>query len=128
MSDARDTLWEMEKRFWLDGADFYESHLADDAVVVLPYPALLMTRDKAIEGVRQGPRWASVEMSEQTFSRRGSTAVLAYHAKAWRDDAGTTPYECVCASTYVDDGDGTWLMMNHSQQQLTVADDATRDA
>ena len=127
MSDARDTLWEMEKRFWLDGADFYESHLADDAVMVLPYPALLMTRDKAIEGVRQGPRWASVEMREQTFSQRGNAAVLAYHATAWRDDEGDTPYDCVVASTYVQDGDG-WVMMNHSQQQLTVADDATRDA
>ena len=127
MSDARDTLWEMEKRFWLDGADFYESHLASDAVVVLPYPALLMSRDQAIEGVRQGPRWASVEMREQSFSQRGSAAVLAYRATAWRDDSGSTPFECVCASTYVLDGEA-WVLMNHSRQQLTVADDASRDA
>ena len=115
MTDTQDALWELEKRFWLDGADFYEARLADGAVMVLPYPALLMERDRAIEAISQGPRWTQVEFSQTGLQQRGRAAVLSYRATAWRE-GDEAPYHAICASTYVDDpGDG-WLMMSHSQQ------------
>ena len=109
-----DDLWQLEKRFWLDGAEFYEARLADGAVLVLPFPAGLMGRDSAIDAIRQAPRWQEVVFHGTGETRRGGTAVLSYRAEAWR--AGDeTPYRAVCASTYVEDK-GTWLMMSHSQQ------------
>ena len=121
MDDLETTLWELEKRFWLDGADFYESRLASGAVMVLPYPALLMDRDAAISAIRDAPRWTEVEFSDGSLRRQGGAAVLAYRARAWRGDGA--PYRAACASTYVED-DGRWVMLSHSQQALGEAGDA----
>ncbi|GGL74181.1 nuclear transport factor 2 family protein [Wenxinia marina] len=117
MTDLETTLWESEKSFWMEGADFYESRLADGALMVLPYPVGLMRRDAAIDAIRQAPRWGGVELSDRAVTRRGATAVLSYRATGWRDGDGV-PYRALCASTYVEDDDGTWLMLAHNQQAL----------
>ncbi len=135
MTEIAETLWDMEKRFWLDGADFYEAALSDGAVMVFPYPVGILDRAGVMAGLGTGPRWQSVEMEECSLVRRGNTAVLAYRATAWHrgaepqhgDGAATDPHVALCASTYIEDGDG-WLMMAHTQQPLGVAADATKDA
>ncbi len=108
-----ENLWELEKRFWTEGADFYEGRLAADAVMVFPFPAGILRGDAIIDGLAGEPRWQTVEMSDQHIRREGVTASLAYLAKAWRDN-DDPPYEALCASTYLLDGDD-WRLMVHQQ-------------
>lgn len=107
------TLWTIEKRLWLEGAEFYEAYLAPDAVMVFPFPAGILRGDAIISGLTNGPRWHEIEMSDQNCRREGVTAVLSYRARAWRgkDDPA---YEALCASTYLRDGDD-WRLMVHQQ-------------
>ncbi len=107
------TLWTIEKRLWLDGAEFYEAHLAADAVMVFPFPAGILRGDAIVSGLIDGPRWNEVEMSDQHCRREGMIAVLAYRARAWRGNDDPA-YEALCATTYIRDGD-TWRIMVHQQ-------------
>jgi Domain of unknown function (DUF4440) len=105
-------LWKMERRFWLDGPQFYESSMATDARMVFPSPAGILAGDAIVEGLRQGPRWKSVAMDDKTATRSGETVVLAYKATGERN--GAAPYVALCASTYVREG-GKWLLLAHQQ-------------
>ena len=112
-------LWELEERFWLDGAEAYRKRLVSDAVMVFPYPAGILQGDAIIDGVESAPRWRSVVMSDRVFRRRGDTALLAYRASAERE--GDPICEMLCASTYLNDG-GEWRLISHQQ---TPVDDAS---
>ncbi len=105
-------LWELEERFWLDGAETFRKKLSDDAVMVFPYPAGILQGNAIIEGLGSAPRWRSVVMSDRVFRRRGETALLAYRASAERE--GEPMLEALCASTYLNDG-GEWRLISHQQ-------------
>jgi hypothetical protein len=107
-----ETLWEMENSFWLDGPDFYESSMASDARMVFPSPVGILAGKEIVEGLKQGPRWQSVDFEEKTETCRGDTSVLAYKAIGRRD--GEDPYIALCASTYVK-SDGKWVLLAHQQ-------------
>lgn len=105
-------LWEMEKSFWLDGPDFYESSMAPDARMVFPYPVGILEGEQIVEGLKQGPRWQSVEFENQTGTSLGETTALAYRATGQRD--GEETYIALCSSTYVK-SDGKWFLLTHQQ-------------
>ncbi|WP_146010295.1 DUF4440 domain-containing protein [Acidimangrovimonas sediminis] len=107
-----DTLWEMEKRFWLDGPDFYESSMAPGARMVFPSPVRILAGEQIVEALRQAPRWNSVDFQDETASCLGETVVLAYEATGRRN--GEAPYVALCASTYVRDNE-KWLLLAHQQ-------------
>ncbi len=107
-----EALWDMENSFWLDGPDFYESSMASDARMVFPSPVGILAGEEIVEGLKQGPRWQSVDFEEQTETSLGDTAVLAYKATGKRD--GEEPYIALCASTYVK-SDGKWVLLAHQQ-------------
>lgn len=104
--------WQKEERFWTGGADYARSAMRDDAVFVFPYPAGIRRRDASLEGMQAAPRWRSVVMEDREFSRSGPVVVLAYRARGERE--GDEIVEMLCASTYVDDGEG-WRLMSHQQ-------------
>jgi hypothetical protein len=105
-------LWKMEESFWLDGPEFYESSLASNARMVFPAPVGILAGEEIVEGLRQAPRWESVEFESKTDVRLGETAVLAYKATGKRD--GEDPYSVFCASTYVRES-SKWMLLAHQQ-------------
>lgn len=107
-----DTLWEMEERFWTQGADAARHMATKDAVFVYPYPAGILRGDMLWREADVAQRWRSVVMSDRHLSRMGAIAVLTYGVSAERGDAPI--YTALCTSTYVKD-DNKWLRLTHQQ-------------
>ena len=105
-------LWKMEEGFWLDGPAFYEKSMAPDARMVFPAPVGILAGPEIVEGLRQAPRWKSVDFNSDTETKLGDTVVLAYEATGRRD--GDKPYVAYCASTYVLKDD-KWVLLAHQQ-------------
>jgi hypothetical protein len=114
MSDMSDdtTLWDLEERFWTQGADSARKMTAKDAVFVFPYPTGILQGDALWREADVAQRWRSVVMSERYLSVTDNIAVLAYRVSAERD--GRPIHEAVCTSTYLNDN-GTWLRLTHQQ-------------
>jgi hypothetical protein len=112
------TLWDLEQRFWTEGADFARRASAKGAIFVFPYPAGILQGDSLFRESDVAQRWRSVEMSERSLARHGAIAVLAYRASAER--TGTPIYEALCVSTYLLDEDH-WLRLSHQQTPVDPA-------
>ena len=108
------TLWDIEAGFWLDGPHFFEAHMAADAMMVFPAPVGILQGIRIVEALEGVPRWADIDMSEQTERAEMDVGlrILAYRAVATREDAD--PYEAYCTSTYRHSVDG-WVMVLHQQ-------------
>lgn len=102
----------MEEGFWLDGPAFYETSMATDARMVFPAPVGILAGREITEGLRQAPRWNSVDFDSKTEAELGGTVVLAYQATGRRE--GEQPYTAFCMSTYVR-SDDTWVLLAHQQ-------------
>jgi hypothetical protein len=113
------TLWDLERRFWTEGADFARRATAKGAIFVFPYPAGILQGDTLFRESDVAQRWRSVEISERSIARHGEIAVLAYRVSAER--AGTPLYEALCASTYLQDQD-QWLRLSHQQTPVEGAE------
>ena len=108
-----DAFWTLERDFWHQGVEHYESYLDAACIMVLPAPAGIMTRDSVLASMRGAPRWNSVTISERTLARpTENLALLAYRASASR--GAETPYAALCLSTYRRT-DARWLMTSHQQ-------------
>jgi len=105
MSDDTEIL-EREKLFWSASSDFYEQWVAREALFVFPSPAGILSRDQAIEGIRTGVRWSSVELSEVSVQHVGDAAVsVAYLAQAVKEGLAST-YSALVGSVYLRDEQG----------------------
>jgi hypothetical protein len=109
-------LWELEKSFWLGGPDFYETSMARDAHMIFPAPVGILSGEDIMDGLRQGPRWKSVDFDGQTSIQVGEVVVLAYKATGERD--GDDSYVAFCGSTYVRQAD-EWRLLSHQQTPET---------
>lgn len=98
-----DALWDLEERFWTQGADSARQMTAKDAVFVFPYPAEILKVDALWGEADVAQQWRSIVMTERCLTRNGDSAVLAYRVSAER---GSEPfYEALCISTYLKDAD-----------------------
>jgi len=113
---TEDTLWEMEERFWTQGADSARTMTAKGAVLVFPYPVGILRGDQIWREALVAQRWRSVEFSERCFNQEKDIGVLAYHVSAERD--GEPIYEAYCTSSYIKDG-RAWLRILHQQTPLS---------
>lgn len=112
-----ETLKELERRFWLGDAGFYETHLAEDCVMVFPEPAGIMGRQAIIQSLDGAPRWQEVEFGEAAVRRLSASAwLLTYSATASRGRGGA-PYRTLAGSVYLDE-DGRLLLTFHQQTPL----------
>ncbi len=104
-------LFALEERFWMEGAEYYRRHLADDAVMV--FPDNVLVSDQIPHTVEGAGRWSQVELEEQRLLELASgAAVVTYKATARRGDG--TPYVARASSAYVNDG-RTWKLAFHQQ-------------
>jgi hypothetical protein len=108
-------LWELEERFWTQGADSARAMTAKGAVFVFPYPTGILSGDMLWREADVAQRWRSVVMTERHLSRRKDVASLAYHVSAERN--GAPLYEALCTSTYLNEN-GTWLRIAHQQTPI----------
>jgi hypothetical protein len=96
-------VWECERSFWLDTSNFYEQHVAPDALILLP--------------LRKTPRWTDVTFSDQrsTFPSV-DTALLAYKARA-EAECLDRAYQACCSSTYIRVR-RSWMLVAHQESAL----------
>ena len=105
-------LLELERRFWLEGVEFYRQNLAEEALMVFPGIGA-MRRADAIAGVESAPRWTQVEiMDEHTLDLGPAIRLLCYRAKARRQE--DAEYSVFVGSVYVRHG-GEWKLTFHQQ-------------
>lgn len=109
---TEDRLWEMEGRFWTQGADSARTMTAKGAVFVFPYPVGILQGDRIWREALVAQRWRSVDFSERYLKREKDIGVLAYRVSAERE--GDPIYEAFCTSSYLNDN-GTWLRILHQQ-------------
>lgn len=109
---STEELWDLERRFWLEGTAVYEAHLDPGCVMVFPGIGIMESAE-IIPSLEGAPRWDDVEMTERvTAQAGGEVVVLAYRAAGVREGAG--PYHAFCTSTYRRDGGG-WKLLQHQQ-------------
>jgi hypothetical protein len=107
-----DALWDLEERFWTQGAESARQMTARDAVFVFPYPAGILQGDAVWREKEVAQRWRSVVMSDRYAYRKDDIAVLAYRVSAER--SGEPIYEALCTSTYLMD-ENKWVRLSHQQ-------------
>jgi hypothetical protein len=113
--DDLEVLLKIEERFWKSDAEFYRQSMTDDAVMVFPLPAGVLSREPAIEAVGRGPRWSQVRMDNVKAVRLSNEAVLlTYEAHAERA-AGR--YATLASSAYAR-RDGAWKLAFHQQTPI----------
>lgn len=118
-------LLDLEARFWREGAEFYRHHLADDAVMVFAEPVGVLSREQAVQGVADAPRWADVRFGEvRLVQLTPSSVLLIYRAEASREGAASR-YAALCSSAYVSRGEG-WKLACHQQTPAAPWDGGSR--
>ena len=111
----KDVLLDMERQFWLRGADYFAHHITDDCLMVFPKPTGVMQREVIMNSVGQGARWESLEISEENLTQPGKgVALLTYRAKARKKDRS---YDTLAGSLYVD-LNGAWKLAFHQQTPI----------
>jgi len=106
-----DHLWDLERRFWLEGPQHYRA--AMDPACVMVFPSGVLRAEAILDSLMGAPRWESVAMVERALARPADElAVLAYRAMAVRE--GAEPHTAWCSSTYRRDGP-RWRLVQHQQ-------------
>jgi hypothetical protein len=105
-------LLDLERGFWLEGADHYRRHLTEDFLML--YPGVgVMGRAEAIAGIEGGQRWLQLETRDAHVLDLGpDTRLLCYAATARRE--GDADHSALVSSVYVR-RDGAWQLAFHQQ-------------
>lgn len=108
--------WDVERKFWLEGPDFYRGALSSDCLMAFPPPAGLMRRDQILASLETAPRWTAVQMVDRVVAQpNDATIILGYRAEAQR--ANARPYQAICTSTYIHEATG-WRLAQHQQSPV----------
>lgn len=109
-----DSLREVERALWFEGAAAYRRHLAHEALVVVPGATL--DRRSTITAIEQAPRWQHLDMYDEQNRALGSSGLLLhYRAEAVRADG--SDYTALVSSIYEEGGGDPWLVF-HQQTPL----------
>jgi hypothetical protein len=83
------------------------------------FPGMVLTKPQTIDAIANGPRWNSVDFTDQRLVRLTPDAVvLVYRASGSRD--GGDPYSALVSSVYVA-RDGEWKVALHQQSPERTA-------
>lgn len=111
-------IWELELGFWLNGPEHYRRHVAENAMMVFPYPTGLLVGQDIVSALEEAPRWNSVDFVWKEQALREELITLAYEAVGRRD--GAAPYHALCSTAYMQ-GDKQWKLLLHQQTPLDTA-------
>lgn len=109
-----ETLWGLEERYWISGADSVHAETEAHDVMIFSYPALRPPGERTGSHAQAGAGWRTVRMSDRSARRRGDLAVLSYRVSA--EKPSVAMHEAQCASTYLRDDTG-WLRVSHRQTE-----------
>ncbi len=113
-----DSLWEMERGFWLNDAASYTAFLAPDCIMVFPEPPGIIAGDEIIAALDRASRWKTMEMENRSLlALDGNVSVLTYRATAQRDREPL--YRALCSSTYTRTN-SQCLLVHHQQTPLPI--------
>ena len=111
-----DELFDLEKHFWTEGADYYRNALAPAAIMVFPEPAGVLMKDEITSSLQGTARWTEVSLEEhRVLELSDKAAVVTYKATARRPDGPA--YVARASSAYVRDGNA-WKLAFHQQTPL----------
>jgi hypothetical protein len=111
------TLVDLEHEFWRGDAALYETRLTEDALMSLPEPVGVLTRNETVRSIADSPRWADVHLDDvRLIILTPDAAVLSYRATAQRE-GDEAPYVTRASSVYVEQ-DGVWRMAFHQQAPI----------
>jgi len=112
----RDAIIASEETAWRalageTGADFYRSHLTDDALMVFPFGVL--DRDQSIASLEAAPPWDTFRIDTPRVVRLADdSALLTYHATSQRTNQ--EPYRAYMTTVFLW-RDGMWKTVFHQQ-------------
>lgn len=111
-----DDLMEMERRFWLEGGDFFDQHADEETIWVLPKAQGLLGHEEARALIDREGRWDRVEFGETRRNDWGDgVTVIAYEATGTKDGAeGEVVYRAQCTTIYRGK-----TLVHHHQTALT---------
>lgn len=82
----KDNLIDIEKSFWLEGADYYNQHIAGEATFV--FPGMQLGKEDGVNSADQAPRWDDLDLNDSKLIKiTEDVAVLTYHAEGKREAA-----------------------------------------
>lgn len=115
-------LFEIERGFWIEGAEYFAAHLGERCLLAFPQSGKmhgLFSRDEVAATVAGANRWRDLEMSDRQLLKLSDDAVMISY-KADATGADGAPYSALIGSSYVRTSDA-WLLASH--QHSPVADD-----
>ena len=111
----RTELEQIERELAGGGGDAYRSHLANDAIVIVP--GAVMDRDSCAAAIDAAPRWDEWTIADVSVRLLSAeSALLSYR---WRSRRGDTRYDAVMSSVYAL-RDGVWKLVLHQQTPDTT--------
>ena len=112
--NVKDTLIDIEKRFWEGTDEFYEENLAEDPVMIFPKPTGVLNKSEVMESVSGEQRWKNIEFSDVQINKASDSAVqLVYEATAESTQDGSE-FKTLASSLYVKKN-GSWKLVSHQQ-------------
>src|SRR5690625_4841879 len=108
----KEQLLKIEKGFWFEGADYYNQHVADEAVFV--FPGMRLGKEDGVNSADQAPRWDDLELSNtQVIHIADKVVVLTYHATGQRE--GADPYTGNISTVYrIENGEPKMIFHQHT--------------
>jgi hypothetical protein len=116
-----DELIELERAGWRSlcdgtGAEFYGTHMTDDARMVLA-GGVVMTRTEVAEALQHAPPWASFTIDAPEVTSLGDDiAMLTYTGTGHRAEGGD--FSAIMTTVYVAGPDG-WRIGHYQQTPLS---------
>lgn len=99
------------------GAQFYESMLTEDALLVVP--GMVVDRATFLEAVQHEKPWSRYEIEDPRLVQlTADSAALVYRVTAQRE--GQPAYVALISTTYVKRGE-SWKLAHHQQTPLPSA-------
>lgn len=84
MMIKKEKLLKIEEGFWHEGADYYNEHIADEAVFV--FPGMRLGKQNGVDAADQAPRWNTLELTDMSLiNLTDDIAILTYHAEGNRE-------------------------------------------
>jgi len=112
-------LMQLERGFWLEGADYYRAHVDAECLLAFTEMAGVHSNEEIARMNPGANNWRNIRLDEKGLVQLADDAVvLTYEVDAER--ANGEPYRAVVSTGYVKRGD-EWKMAFHQQTPLEAA-------